>query len=348
MPSLHQLLAFFRRTAVYLIFCGIYLTVSTSYVSDKFGFLNAFKITLLFATIQGSIAYINIIYLVPQLLLKNKVWLFSLLCLLSIALCMPLIRLGIELFFYHQAAIYEYYTKERGFLFYFVDCSIAVAGLSAIFYVNKMVMLSQKTENIKQQQLTAELNYLKTQINPHFLFNVLNSIYALTRKKSDDAPDAILKLSKMMRYMLHECSEPKVALKNEIEYLYNYIDLERLRHHANANIIFKVVGNVNGLYIAPLILLPFVENSFKHGITTSNKDFIHIYIMIAQNQLVLTVKNSKKSALLLLNATSKHSGIGLQNVKRRLKLIYPNQHVLDIYDNTDTHEVHLKLNIRKS
>jgi len=348
MPFLRQLFALFSKASIiYIIFCSVYLVVSISYVSDKFGLVNAIKITLLFVVVQGSIAYLNIVYLVPRLLLKSKILWFSFLCLASISLCLPLTHLGIKLLFKHQTDIYHYYTIERGFTFYFVDCSIAVAGLSAIFYVNKLSDLSKKNKQIQQQQLTAELNYLKSQINPHFLFNILNSIYALARKKSDDTPDAILKLSQMMRYMLHECSSPKVSLQKEILYLNNFIDLERLRHKKNANIIFKVVGNTHNLQIAPLILLPFIENSFKHGLNNqSEDDFVHIYIVVEQTDLVLKVKNSKQNPLALFAVTPKKSEIGLQNVQRRLQLIYPNQYSLNVYDEATTYEVNVKLKIR--
>jgi LytS/YehU family sensor histidine kinase len=192
----------------------------------------------------------------------------------------------------------------------------------------------------------SELNFLKSQINPHFLFNTLNSLYALTIKKSDKAPDIVIKLSEMMRYMLYECNEKYVPLEKELTYLKNYIELEKLRQPTSIHIDFRVIGNTDNLVVSPLIFISFLENAFKHGISSRiDYGFVKIQFLIQKEILEFTIENSKTEKIQL--QMKNFGGIGLVNAKKRLEMIYPDQYSLDIIDLKDVYTVNLNINLNK-
>jgi LytS/YehU family sensor histidine kinase len=203
---------------------------------------------------------------------------------------------------------------------------------------------NQKQE-LRNETLQSELKFLKSQINPHFLFNTLNSLYALTLKKSDLAPEIVLRLSEMMRYMLYECNEKQVPLEKEVNYLMNYLELEKLRHGNKLDVKLNISGQINHQKIAPLMFIPFVENSFKHGVSHHiAKGFVNINIEAEDQQLDLTIENSKNPTM-PSTSLKKSGGIGLANIKRRLELLYPNQYQLNISEQPNTYSVTLKINL---
>ncbi|MEP7324016.1 MAG: histidine kinase, partial [Saprospiraceae bacterium] len=199
----------------------------------------------------------------------------------------------------------------------------------------------KQIDEIQVQKLNAEVNYLKAQINPHFLFNTLNNLYALSLEKSDKAPQSILMLSKMMDYMLYETSESKVSLQKEIENIQNYIGLERIRQGNDAQIKYTIQGEIRNQNIVPLILLPLIENAFKHGVNQLiRKAYIDIRIEISDNQLAIFISNNYKKA-----AEQTNHGIGLINLRKQLELYYPHQHEFAIKDSGLEFDVSLKLNL---
>jgi sensor histidine kinase YesM len=195
-----------------------------------------------------------------------------------------------------------------------------------------------RLQRIEKEQVQTELAYLKAQINPHFLFNTLNSIYALTVKKSDQAPEAITRLSAIMRYVFAETVHDHVPLEKEINYVSSYIELERLRLTDKVKLSYVVDGNPAGKKIAPMILIPLIENAFKHGISTREECSIGIAINIEPKKLVLSVINSKH------RSDDKNStGLGLSNVRRRLNLLYPGKHVLRTSETIENFSAKLEL-----
>ena len=193
--------------------------------------------------------------------------------------------------------------------------------------------------------MQSELKFLKSQINPHFFFNTLNNLYALTLKKSDLAPEIVLRLSEMMRYMLYESNEKEVSLEKEINYVINYIELEKLRQGERFQINFDIKGAPKQQKIAPLMFIPFLENSFKHGLDSHIKaGYVNAQLTLNEASVSLDIKNSKPKNVQPIKA-SKSGGIGLENVKRRLKLLYPNKHNLKINDATDFFHVALEINL---
>jgi hypothetical protein len=215
---------------------------------------------------------------------------------------------------------------------------VAVAiKLLKYWFANK-----QAQQILTQEKLQAELKFLKTQIHPHFLFNTLNNLYALTLKKSDKAPEMVLKLSELINYMLYECTSDEVALSKEIKFIQNYIDVEKMRYGDKLDIELRITGEVSDRKIAPLILLPFVENCFKHGASeTLQQSWVKVSIDAQPHVMIIKVENSKSPEN---GVTQRKEGIGIQNVKRRLDLLYPEKHSLKILNGEETFLVVLTLN----
>ena len=209
----------------------------------------------------------------------------------------------------------------------------------SIFYKN-----TKRLEELNKQKINSELAYLKAQINPHFLFNTLNSLYALTLEKSDKAPDAVLKLSGLMRYVVTESTQEFVSLEKEINYLNDYIALQKLRMDDKTKFSYKVQGNFSGEYITPLLLIPFVENAFKYGINPEEKGEIDINIQIKNANLELFVSNK----IVNKNAIDEDlkSEKGIASSVKRLKFIYANKHTLELTNSNNFFNVLLKIQLK--
>jgi two-component system, LytTR family, sensor kinase len=188
-----------------------------------------------------------------------------------------------------------------------------------------------KDELINQRQ-SSELALLRSQVNPHFLFNTLNNIYSLVYKKSDEAPAAVMKLSRIMRYMLYDSNSDTVQLEKEVDYLRSFIELQELRINQKDYVDFIIVGDIENRTIAPMLLIPFVENAFKHG-GKNHTPGITIHLYAEAGQIRFEVMNYKKRNLLAHK--DEIGGIGLQNIKRRLELLYNGRHTLQISDEQD-------------
>jgi LytS/YehU family sensor histidine kinase len=191
-------------------------------------------------------------------------------------------------------------------------------GLIRHFY--NYYKLKQATQQLKIEKQQAELNYLKSQTNPHFLFNTLNNIYSLSRDKSDLAPESILRLSKILRFMLYEAGGEFIPIEDELKIISDYIDLEKLRYDESLHVSFS--HNVEDMKqaIPPLLLIPLVENAFKHGVSeTRNHPFVDIYLSVKNRQLKFTVKNSHEE---VSERDNIKANIGLTNLRRQLALLY--------------------------
>ena len=178
---------------------------------------------------------------------------------------------------------------------------------------------------------------LKMQIHPHFLFNSLNTIYGFALKKADQAPEMILKLSNLLDYILYQIEKPTVSLENEINHLEDYISLEKLRFHDTLEVNLIKGDDISEMYIAPMLLIPFVENSFKHGQLIKGVLQITIHLKVDKNNLLFTVKNASK------NKEDLKKGIGIENIKKRLEIMYAEKHELEIIDKNKTFNVALKV-----
>lgn len=200
-----------------------------------------------------------------------------------------------------------------------------------------------KTLNLEKDNIRLELDYLKSQVNPHFLFNVLNSIYSIVIDSEPRAAQIVLKLSDLMRYSLYEASNDRVPLQKEIQFIRDYVGLEKIRHKKSTKIDFHVEGNPDGLQVPPFLLITFVENAFKHGVSSTIKSsWVEINLKIQNGVLELKVENSKPEKLKYDNT---QGGIGLWNVRKRLDLLFPNKYQLDIENNTSTYQVLLRIQL---
>lgn len=203
-----------------------------------------------------------------------------------------------------------------------------------------------RQKEIERQHAATELALLRSKVNPHFLFNTLNNIHAFIHTTPDRAASAVIKLSEIMRYMLYEATTEKVLLEKEIQYLNNYLDLQRLRLKSPENVEFAVTGNPSNLLIAPMLFIPFMENAFKHG-RKNEQGAIQFKLDITDKLLVFKSKNTIKT-LNISPSNHKDKGFGLKNVRKRLQIIYPRQHELNIETNGTTFFVQLTLQINEN
>lgn len=212
-----------------------------------------------------------------------------------------------------------------------------------VYVTSFMFCIYEQWQQLRFEKLNTELKFLKAQINPHFLFNTLNSIYSLSLTRAATVPDAILKLSGIMRYTVSEADKAYVGLKDEIDYISNYIKLQRLRMTDEMKLSFEVQGEAGNLAIAPFLLIPFVENAFKYGVNAESNSDLKIKLTISNDIILLTVHNRK---VFMRADQDKGTGIGIATTKQRLEHIYPDKYSLKIEDNGEEYNVSLTINLR--
>jgi len=197
-----------------------------------------------------------------------------------------------------------------------------------------------------KEQKENELRHLKAQLNPHFLFNTLNNLYGLSVAESKKLPDLMLKLSELLRYSLYDTNQHYVALQKEIDYLSNYVELERIRLSGNSDIVLSVEGDTTERYIAPLLMIVFIENAFKHfSAAKGEQAFVYIMLSVNEDEMHLNVQNSVDPGFAPVLSPKRKGGLGLENAQQRLDLIYPGQYRLKINKNPDYFETDLTLEL---
>ncbi|MDN3550173.1 sensor histidine kinase [Mucilaginibacter aquaedulcis] len=294
---------------------------------------------LLFPAINISLFYINFLIYIPNFLDKKRYWAYAVFVITTVILY-GFGKYGVGLMY--RDIVLTHMNKPIPFPSYFlatVFSSLVFIFLSVVLKFTTDWFLNERIQrDLENQRLSAELAFLKSQINPHFLFNSLNSIYSLAYQRSETTPEAILKLSEIMRYMLYECNDNKVDLSKELQYLQNYIDLQKIRFGNKAFIDFKVMGNVTNQQIVPLLLIAFIENAFKHGVANDVTSPIKLLINVDECKLHFYIQNKKHT-----HNRDSSGGIGLNNVQRRLNLLYPEKHTLKIRDEADTYTCELSI-----
>ena len=217
----------------------------------------------------------------------------------------------------------------------------------AIKLVYYLAEEKNRVQSILSEKLQTELFSLRNQFHPHFLFNVLNSLYSKILSKSDDSADIVLKISDFLRYSVYDVNTKNISLTKEIEYLKNYISLQQLRFDNRLELSFSTSGIMENQFIEPFLILPFIENSFKYSLDDVNSQaWITISITASEEWLVIKIENSLPPVFAKnKDAENQYSGIGIANVKRRLELLYPNQHILTIKNEVDSFFVSLKIKI---
>jgi len=288
------------------------------------------------------IAYLNYHYFLPRFLVK-KSWSRYLLEFIGPFAVVIFLRIFLSRYIIDNYTHQERYFYSSAFLVQTIVITLFITiFIGFLRFVSDWFVFEAAKKEVENERLTAELNFLKAQINPHFLFNTLNNLYYLAYSKSPNTTEVIAKLSQVMRYMIYDSNHARVLLTKEIEYMENYIALERLRLNEQTSVDFKVSGAVQEAQIVPLILITFLENAFKHGVSnTSAASWVRISIDVQGNVLTYEVANSKFATGQSLDK----SGIGLANVKRRLELVYANRYHLKVEDKADSYYIQLKLQL---
>jgi sensor histidine kinase YesM len=326
-------------TASYLFLVNFFAS-SDSVLKIDYIYTALFHVSLLAAV------YLNIWLLIPRLLQKGRylAWLIALPALIYASALLNLATFN----FLVDMILPEYFFISYYEIADILKFIFVYVALTSLLKLSKGWFLLMQTEQqlmaIRQEKVETELKALKSQINPHFLFNSLNNIYSLSLGGSKSTPPAILKLSELMRYMLYESNEERVALTEEIRFMDNYIELQKLRSDQRSRIEYRKQGDYTGKNIAPLLFLPFIENGFKHGIKGDPAGgYVIIEFAIHNNNVDLYVENNKGH----VDEVEKNdfNGIGLNNVKRRLELMYPGKYELEILDQEDKFSVRVKLDL---
>jgi hypothetical protein len=285
--------------------------------------------------------YTNLMVLIPKYAQQQKIMAYTFL-LLAVIMLYVLLKNA------HDVYVNGYTLdgENRKYFFHntYYNFSIAVFYLAfsvALFLSKEWYFQRELIRKMELEKLNAELEYLKAQINPHFVFNSINTIYFQIDKQNTSARDSLSAFSEMLRYQLYECNGKEIPIEKEIKYLKNYVELQRMRKDENYNISFVEEEGLNGFTISPLLLIPFVENAFKHVSHYPEQNKVKIRLGRYENKFRLTVFNTKENKTI----NPEQAGIGLHNVKRRLELLYKDRHELVIDCTGDSFEVHLALQV---
>jgi two-component system LytT family sensor kinase len=281
--------------------------------------------------------YINYSLLVPHLLLRKKRVLYLIFTFILLIISCVIIYYVFP-FKVNRNLILNKPPRFIPIIFFNAFFLIISTGIRVY---EQWVIYERIQKEIEDQKNKAELEVLKNQLNPHFLFNTLNSIYSLTVKKSNDAPEAIIMLSEMMRYMLYKANDNRVLLKDELEFIENYIKLQRIRIAKNENVVFNIRGAISKQKISPLLFISYIENAFKYGTDFRGNTNVSIALSVKADALQFKCINLIGSR----NIDEGNSGIGMQNSKERLQLLYPENHWLTTTDKDNKFIVDLKLKL---
>lgn len=332
----------------WVIYTSFFAIVYGSFEED---YARQFQIVWIDAVVQIPAVYLVLYFLMPRLLFKGYfgqffVSLLGVIITFSALAWFNYVWVQHPLFWAEDN--YEPVLVNFGKIFKTTSKIYPVVALAIVAKWFKFWYKEQKNNQLlSEEKLQAELKFLKAQIHPHFLFNTLNNLYALTLKSSKEAPEVVLKLSDLLNYMLYECSADTVSLEKEVRLVEDYIALEKIRYGDRLSVNFNNSGEINGVKIAPLMILPFVENAFKHGASEELDDsWISIDLSKREENLTLKVENSKSIQNEQDDRFEYKQGIGLKNVKRRLEILYPAAYSLDIHESSESFLVVLKLNLK--
>ncbi|MGJ8684234.1 MAG: sensor histidine kinase [Nonlabens sp.] len=339
----------FKRTLRHILFwCFILLFFSSIFGVGNTIDMNVVYFSFFLMPVTISATYVSIYKLLPDYLITKRYFLFGLYSVYTVIL---LVFGAVFSIFFGLAFLTDFKFEKMTLLskssvFTITSICLVVIVVSAFKLLQLNLKHSKNNAQLEAKFLEAqlklkeqELKYLKMQIHPHFLFNTLNTMYGLALKKAEQTPDMILKLSNLLDYLLYQTEKPLVPITEEIAHIKDYIALEKMRYNNTLNVIMDVAIESQHTTIAPMLLLPFIENSFKHGSINDGVLQIHIDIKSTLETVDFQIKNSNA------DHRSPKGGIGLVNIKKRLELLYPHKHELLIKDTGDTFNVVLQLKI---
>jgi two-component system sensor histidine kinase AlgZ len=336
-----------REILFHAAFWAVYISFTINHISS---YQNGPQIhwgrvlisTLISVLYVFSISYLNYFYFIPVFLFRKQIGRFLAVFAISFGL-ISWLRMEIEgLVFGDSSWLAHTVARKQLVAQMIVSNLFIVLFVGLLRFASDWLELDSRRRELETEKLNAELNFLKAQVNPHFFFNTLNNLYYLATIKSDIAPQVISKLSEVMRYMIYDSNHEKVELSREIEYMQNYIGLERLRLEERVALEFDVAGRAD-ILITPLILIAFLENAFTHGVSNgNNQSWIKATLAVDEAHLTFNIGNSKPGSKMI---PMEVKGIGLKNVKRRLDLSYPGKYKLDIEDQEDCFFVGLTIDL---
>ncbi len=346
---------FQKRWLSHLIFWVLLLFGYSLVMLNGFGsFYKSFNRNLILLIPQILASYFIIYYLNPSYLYKKKYFKFIVLFVLgtyvfSIMARVLLVHVIEEMYReppFRKESLYEIATDlKKLYKDFFYRVYLPVFLVVSIKLIKERFEEKNRQEVLQKEKVTAELNFMKAQIHPHFLFNTLNNLYVLTLQKSDKASETVLKLSEMLDYMLYKCNSNRVTIREEVQLIQNYINLEQLRYGDRLEVVFNLNIDVDQTQIAPLILVSLIENAFKHGASGSvTAPKIAIEFQVENNQLQFSIYNTKPSQV-QKDETNFKKGIGLENIKNQLSLIYPEKHDFEIKETKECYLVNLTIQL---
>jgi len=335
---------FLIQQGIFWLISIILFTVVLIYTRGDFNFYSidlrmAMNILITVGFLAISV-YINLLWLIPAFFNKRKFLVFTFLEFANILLFI-LLNYFVTLFFEggkHPANLTSEFIAEFILILLFLIVSTLLKFMRDSITLQDVEL---RMKEVERQKIEAELRALRAQVNPHFFFNTLNSLYALSLDKSDKAPELILKLSDLMRYVIYESRDDLVPIGKQLEFLQSYVYLERLRTDESLDVRFEVKGEMANVRIAPLLYLAFIENAFKHGSKSKgDQPYIHIFFNLEQDdRVVFSIENRVDS----FRQKKADGGVGLSNVKKRIELLYPGQHKLNITESLTNYRVELTI-----
>lgn len=351
-----------RRHFAFWIFWWIFQAFLYSYIAAKSNcdWLQRFQLSaiesLIYLLSHIFLAYSMMYIVIPRFLLRHRYLLtITIIALLFAATAGISVLLSIYILDPIRKVIFDGIFADR-----FRDTAasinlsllaglrggITIGGIAAAIKLMKYWYLKeQRNIQLQKENMTSQLQLLKAQVHPHFLFNTLNNIYSYTQSNSAKAAQMVAGLSDLLRYMLYECNQPLAPLSKELQMVKDYISLEQIRYGNKLELHLEIPDNTKGLYIAPLLLLPLIENCFKHGTShILEQPWLHLQISIHEQQLTMKLINGKVN---ITPEDKNHSGIGIQNVQKRLSLLYPDKHELTITNEEEVFIVNLKVKLEE-
>lgn len=283
------------------------------------------------------LAYSNMYFFVPKFLFQKKYLSYSLSVLAGMILSYSIMRTASH---YFRPNLLPYQNDYISFITFSFMIMVLIVASSSVKLFQQWISDAQLIHDLELAKTNAELEQLKNQINPHFLFNMLNNANVLVEDDPKKASQVLIKLSDLLRYQLYDSTREKVFLTSDIHFLEDFLELEKVRRD-NFNVMISKEGDLNGIQIPPMLFISFVENAVKHNNDSTKSSYVNLFFEVRNDELFFKCINSKP----VLKAVSKSGGLGLANIKRRLELLYPSSYILKIENNSETYSVTLTLKL---
>lgn len=325
------------QSIIFLITINIFWDTPDELISNRLG------IWVCYFLLINAMVYFNIYVLVPQLLLKDKVWLYIISAFITVfvaILCIGIMSSFISDTMPEQSEEVNVLRSLLGITASVLSMSLLLAGISAFLLFRYWIKHNQRINELESSTLQSELKFLKSQINPHFLFNMLNNANIMVHEDPRIASRILIKLDDLLKYQMNDSVKESVSLKADINFLTDFLELEKTRRD-EFNYVISINGNVDEIEVPPLLFIPFVENAVKHNSDSQKESYVHIDFILQEGLLSFTCVNSKPKTI----TRKEVGGLGLANIRRRLDLLFGKGYLLELKDEEATYTVNLQLEI---